>query len=46
MFPRFGLWGRLQTYSPEQVLRHCSSDHPPIVLLVLVQLESVTLLPA
>ena len=40
MFPRFWLWGRLQTYSPEQV----RSDHPLVLLVVLVQLESVTLI--
>ena len=42
MFPCFRLWGRLQTYSPEQVFRHCSSDHTLVLLVVLVQLESVT----
>ena len=43
MFPRFRLWGRLQTYSPEQVLHHRSSDHTLVLLVVLVQLvESVT----
>ena len=41
MFPRFWLWGRLQTYSSEQV----RSDHPLVLLVVLVQLvESVTLI--
>jgi hypothetical protein len=44
MFPRFRLWRRLQTYSPEQLLRHRSSDHPLVLqlLLVLMQLESVS----
>ena len=43
MFPRFQLWGCLQTYSPEQVLHYHSSDHTLILLMVLVQLvKSVT----
>jgi hypothetical protein len=42
MFPRFQLWGRSQTYSPEQAPHHCSSDHPLVLLVVLVQLELVT----
>jgi hypothetical protein len=43
MFPRFRSWGRLQTYSPQQLLRHRSPDRPLVLLVVLVQLESVTL---
>jgi hypothetical protein len=44
MFPRFRLWGRLQTYSSELVLRYCSSDHPLVLFVVLVQLQSVILI--
>ena len=42
MLPQILLQGCLQTYSPEQVHRHCSSDHPPVLLVVLAQLESVS----
>ena len=42
MFPGFRLWGCLKTSSPEQVLRRCSSDHPLVLLVALMQLESVT----
>ena len=31
MFPRFRLWGRLQTYSPKQALCHCSPLVLPLV---------------
>ena len=33
MFPRFRLWGRLQTYFPEQALRHHSPDYPLVLLM-------------
>jgi hypothetical protein len=42
MFPKFRLC--LQTYSPELVPRYCSSDHPLVLLVVMVQLQSVILI--
>jgi hypothetical protein len=44
MFPRFQLWGRSQTYSPEQAPGHSSSDQPLVLLVVSIRLESVTLM--